>query len=256
MATPDASLALLERPDLTEDRLASLPSKTFTTLDEIWTDRSDPANPKPIKAGHIGRGKAATLHNIVSSVKPVRTLEIGLFRGTSAIVIMAAAQRDGYLGHFAMDPAQSSQAENIGIKNIQKADLAGSFNFFETESCYGLPFLILEKRVTFDFAFIDASHHFDHTLLEFFYIDRLIPPGAIIAFDDIATPAVEAVINYIGLNRHYALRRAGALAFAVKMAHDSRHWFEFNKFEVPETDAFMSRKYATSGKEPRLKQYK
>ncbi len=209
----------------------------------------------PIKAGHIGRQKALFLHNLVSAIRPASTLEIGLFSGTSAIVIMAAAKREGYRGHIAMDPAQTTAAESAGLKNIEKAGLSPLFTFMEAESCYALPFLILEKKVSFEFAFIDASHHFDHTLIEFFYIDRLIPVGTIIAFDDVSTPAVEGVLNYIAANRHYVCRRIDALVFAVKMAHDSRHWFEFNQFKIPATDAFMNTKYTTSGKEPRLKKY-
>jgi hypothetical protein len=39
------------------------------------------------------------------------------------------------------------------------------------------------------------------------------------------------------------------------MAHDARHWFEFNTFEIPATDAFMAKKYGDAGVEPRLKRY-
>lgn len=255
MATPDAALALLDHPNLADDNLDRMPPGILAVLDSQWVDRTDPANPVTVKSAHLTRTKSATLYNVVSAAKPARTLEIGLFSGASAIVIMAAALRDGYAGHIAMDPAQKKQAESRGLKNIDRAGLQSKFVLMETESCYGLPFLILEKAMTFDFAFIDASHHFDHTLLEFFYIDRMIPVGAIIAFDDVSTPAVEAVINYISVNRHYACRRIGALVFAVKMSEDVRYWFEFNKFDVPDTEAFMAKKHAENGKPPRLKQY-
>jgi predicted O-methyltransferase YrrM len=256
MPSPDASLAILEKKDLTDDRLElSMDPRAYAVLDGIWMDRSDPHNPVPLRGGHLSRGKAVILHNLVSAIRPANSIEIGLFRGVSAITIMAAARRDGYRGHVAMDPVQKTHAESAGLKNIETAGLSPFLSFLEAESCVGLPYIMLNKAMTFDFAFIDASHHFDHTLLEFFYIDRLIPTGSIIAFDDVSTPAVEAVINYIAVNRHYACRKIGGLVCCVKMADDVRYWYEFNRFEVPATDAFLSKKQAESGKPPRLKQY-
>ncbi len=255
MADPQTSLAILEGTDLSEDRLSTLDSQVYSVLEDIWTDRSDPANPIARGGGNLKRDKCVALHNLVSAIRPTSTIEIGLFMATSAIVIMAAAQRAGYLGHIAMDPVQSSAMNNAGIKNIEKAGLTPAFSFLEAESCYGLPYIIMNKKMSFDFAFIDASHHFDHTMIEFFYLDRLIPVGGIIGFDDVGVPAVKAAINYVAANRHYACRKTGAFICAVKMAEDSRHWFEFNRFDIPETDQFLSNIYKKTGRPPRLKKY-
>ncbi len=256
MPSPDASIAILDRLGLEEDRLDTLNPQALRVLDGLWMDRTDPTNPQPRKGGHLTRIKSAVLHNLVTAFQPSRTIEIGLLLGASAMVIMAAAQREGYLGHFAMDPAQNTHAKGAGLENIVEAGLKPLFTFLEIESCYGLPYLIINASPTFDFAFIDASHHFDHTLLEFFYLDRMVPVGGVIAFDDIKTPAVEAVINYVAANRHYVCRRVGGLVCAIKMADDLRHWFEFNRFEIPDGAAFMQKKYTDSGKTPRLKSYK
>jgi len=56
-----------------------------------------------------------------------------------------------------------------------------------------------------DFAFIDGMHTFDYTLIDFFYIDRLLNAGGVIVFDDLCIPAVNKVCRYALTNRAYSL---------------------------------------------------
>jgi hypothetical protein len=54
-----------------------------------------------------------------------------------------------------------------------------------------------------DFAFVDGWHTFDHVLVDFFYIDRLLRVGGIVVFDDASMPAIHRICRYIATNRQY-----------------------------------------------------
>src|SRR4051794_25227736 len=49
-------------------------------------------------------------------------------------------------------------------------------------------------------------HVFDHALLDFFYVDHMLRPGGIVAFDDADLPAVRRVVRYVLTNRDYAVK--------------------------------------------------
>ena len=41
--------------------------------------------------------------------------------------------------------------------------------------------------------------------MDFFFIDRMLPVGGLIAFDDASWPSVRKVLRYIITNRHYSV---------------------------------------------------
>ena len=57
--------------------------------------------------------------------------------------------------------------------------------------------MILEQGKIFDFAFIDGWHTFDHTLVDFFFINKMLKPGGVVAFDDAQRHAVGRVIDHV-----------------------------------------------------------
>ena len=46
-----------------------------------------------------------------------------------------------------------------------------------------------------DFAFIDGNHRFDYTLVDFFYIDKMLRLGGHVAFDDLWIASVRKVVK-------------------------------------------------------------
>jgi hypothetical protein len=73
------------------------------------------------------------------------------------------------------------------------------YNFFELverPSEFALP-LLLEQGMRVDFAFIDGWHTFDHTLLDFFYLQRMLNVGGIILIDDVGMQSINKVVRYI-----------------------------------------------------------
>jgi hypothetical protein len=54
-----------------------------------------------------------------------------------------------------------------------------------------------------DFGYIDGWHTFDYTLLDFYYIDRMLPVNGVVGFNDCDYPAVHKAINFVLSHRRY-----------------------------------------------------
>ena len=58
-------------------------------------------------------------------------------------------------------------------------------------------------RQTIQFAYVDGWHTFDYALLDFFYIDKMLAPGGVVAFNDCALPSVRRVMRFVTAHRRY-----------------------------------------------------
>lgn len=63
----------------------------------------------------------------------------------------------------------------------------------------------------FDFGFIDGLHTFDHTLIDFFYLNRLLNVGGIIVIDDTGMPSINKLMRYI--LQYPAYKQIGSVQF-------------------------------------------
>jgi predicted O-methyltransferase YrrM len=151
------------------------------------------------------------------------TLEIGCALGISSLYICDALSGFEEKSHTIIDPYQTTEWKSIGVMNLKKL----GFNFFtliEESSEIALPQL-LKQEATFDFAFIDGWHTFDHTLIDFFYLNRLVRVGGMIVFDDVRYQSVSRVIRYVAKYPNYsiitdehALQPEGKKARLLKMS--------------------------------------
>ena len=137
--------------------------------------------------------EAGFLRTLINTYNPTSTLEIGCAEGVSSMVICEAI--DGENIHTILDPNQSGHWKNMGVNNLKKSGL-NNYTLIEDYSEFVLPALLKEGR-QFDFIFVDGWHTFDHVLLEFFYINRLLSIGGIVAFDDVALLPLNRVMRYI-----------------------------------------------------------
>jgi len=146
------------------------------------------------------------LQQIILDLKPKITLEIGLAYGISALFICDKIQNipDSY--HIIIDPHQLTGWEGIGINNLKKAGYEGIIKFYNQISALALPHII-EEGIKIDFAFIDGMHTFDHTLVDFLYIDQLLNVGGIVVLDDTNLPSIRKVCRFIVKNRRYSVYR-------------------------------------------------
>jgi predicted O-methyltransferase YrrM len=142
------------------------------------------------------------LQKLIIDKKPIVSLEVGLCYGISAMFICEAMAKVGGKRHIVIDPTQSSGWQGIGLRNLIEAGFGPLIDFREQESQVALPQLVSEGT-KIDFAFIDGWHTFDHVLVDFFYIDRLLRVGGIVGFDDAHWSAVHEVCRFVATNRAY-----------------------------------------------------
>jgi predicted O-methyltransferase YrrM len=180
----------------------AMPSVYFSVADPLKTPRGrglqSPSSVTP--------ETAAVLYDFVRLMKPGRTLETGMAHGKSTLSICQAHRANGAGCHIAIDPWQETKFNSRGLANIERANLKDLLRFYQAPSDEVLPQLHKQgERI--DFAFIDGNHRFQYTLLDFFYIDKMLKPGGHIAFDDLWLPAVRKVVSFVLKNTPYKLVR-------------------------------------------------
>lgn len=146
----------------------------------------------------------ALLYDFVRRVRPERTLEVGMAYGISTLFICQALRDNGMGAHTAIDPLEKSDFRSVGLLNLDRAKLKPLVQLHEAPSHRVLPELCLQND-RFEFAFIDGRHLFDFVLVDFFYIDRLLPVNGHVAFDDLWMPAIRKAVSFVLRNKPYRL---------------------------------------------------
>lgn len=145
---------------------------------------------------HLPELEGRVLQSWLRQYQPQRLLEIGMAYGGSSLFICETTSRWQISHYHIIDAFQSTQWQGIGLKNLQRAGYGEQFVFHEELSELCLPQL-LQQGLRFDFAFVDGWHTFDHVLIEFFYINRMLDIGGVIVFDDLHLPSLQKVLAYI-----------------------------------------------------------
>jgi predicted O-methyltransferase YrrM len=145
---------------------------------------------------HLDNDEGMFLQRIISDVRPAVSLEIGCAYGVSTLYICEAIASLGIRArHIVMDPFQSTQWNGIGLRNARMAGFDSIIEFHEKRSELVLPAL-LERGEAIDFALIDGWHTFDQVMVEFYYLNRLLRIGGVLAFDDADRRSVNRVIRH------------------------------------------------------------
>lgn len=155
------------------------------------------------------------LQSWLRAYQPRRLLEIGMAYGSSSLWICetTSSWSTGY--YHIIDAFQATEWQNIGLANLERAGYGGRFILHQELSELCLPRL-LQQGLRFDFAFVDGWHTFDHVLLEFFYINRMLTVGGLVIFDDLHLPSLQKVLAYI--ERYPCYER---LALPAEIAHSA-----------------------------------
>lgn len=157
----------------------------------------------------ISSSEGQLLQKMVRMLDPTTTLEVGLAYGISALFICEALNVRSDTQHIIIDPNQHGGTwghswDGIGIANLRRAGYGNIVRLIEEPSYRALPELERSgQRV--DFAFIDGWHTFDFTLVDFFYIDRILNIGGIVAIDDTNFPAIRKVCRFVITNLSYSV---------------------------------------------------
>ena len=169
---------------------------------------------------HVGSTAGRLIARAVEAAAPRVACEVGLAFGMSTLYILEAMQECGEGRLIGMDPAQHDGTwSGAGLHNVRRAGFADRFEFYEEPSHVVLPRL-LAASTRLQFALIDGWHTFDHTLVDFFFIDKMLDPGGVIVIDDVSWPAIRRLCDFIVTNRNYSIldvdpiasRRSGRVA--------------------------------------------
>lgn len=161
---------------------------------ETNTVADENGNSFPLNS-NLDQEEGQFLQKIIKEHEPVKTIEVGCAYGISSLYICSALQAKKEHQHTIIDPFQSSDWRNIGRNHLKIAGIE-NFEIIEVPSELALPKLLSEKK-KFDFGFIDGWHTFDHTLIDFFYLNRMINVGGVIVIDDVGLPSVNKFMRYI-----------------------------------------------------------
>jgi predicted O-methyltransferase YrrM len=224
--------------------------------------------------GAVPREDALILQEMVRFVKAKTTLETGVAFGLSTLAICEALKEakpstdytdsrqskiqnpeskiPAGVRHYGVDPEQNSVHGGAALASLKLAGLDSVFELLEGPSHLMLPKL-LEKGVTLDLAFIDGWHTFDYTLLDFFYLDKLLRPGGVMLLHDRSWPSKQKVMRFIMTHRRYkelpvrSATRPGFFKWLRRVVAAKWHWLRGAPFGIvtaaianrPEIAAFV-----------------
>jgi predicted O-methyltransferase YrrM len=157
----------------------------------LTTRRSELPDGSEVDANSfIPRDECELIYETIAACGATRAVEVGMAFGVSTLCIADALHRN------------RPDAKLVSIDSHQSI-----VTLIEERSQLVLPRLVSNGE-RFDFGFIDGWHTFDHTLIDFFFIDLMLEDGGYIVFDDVGYPAVNAVVRFILANRNYELVKA------------------------------------------------
>ncbi len=160
----------------------------------------------------IDEPEGTFLQDIVRDVQPRLSVEIGCAYGVSTLYICEALSLlSRPARHIAIDPYQSTQWRGIGRRHVVEAGFESLVEFREDYSERALPDL-LRSAATIDFAFIDGWHTFDQVMMEFYFVNKMLRVGGVVAFDDADRRSVNRVIRHALTYPAYRVYGASAVA--------------------------------------------
>ena len=166
---------------------------------------------------NVSEAEAGLLYKVVRALAPAVSVEVGLAKGASTVTILQALKDAGRPAlHHVLDPFQESDWKGAGLEMIRRA---GLLDFLKFHSAFAEE--VIPSLPAIDFAFIDASHLFDISLLEFVLCDKKLRIGGIIGFHDLWMGAQQKLLRFILTNRHYeAVLPESAPGTASRSAED------------------------------------
>jgi hypothetical protein len=95
-----------------------------------------------------------------------------------------------------IDPFQSTEWDGVGVLNLKNIGV-NFFTLIEKGSEFALPILAENEVESIDLALIDGWHTFDQTLIDAFYLIRMLRVGGFLIIDDYEWPSVRKVVDYL-----------------------------------------------------------
>ncbi|MGH9421612.1 MAG: class I SAM-dependent methyltransferase [Thermoanaerobaculia bacterium] len=183
-------------------------------------------------------------------------VEIGMAFGVSTVCLADALRKvsGAEAKLISFDPTQrlADSWNSAGLFQVERAGLSGVVELRDETSQRGLPKLV-DSGYRCQIGFIDGWHTFDHTLIDFFYIDQMLDIGGHIVFDDTLYPSIHSVVRFVLANRNYELAGVENLSFDDPIGLRARRFGKRLLRRVAKTDrdprpehAVIYRKIATA----------
>ena len=178
-------------------------------LKEMLDSRTSPSltgESVPIHS-NIHRPYAEGLYEMVRRANPAVVIEVGMAFGVSSLAILTALG-DGQGKLISIDPVQSSDWKGCGRAAVERAGFGVRHGLIEDYDYNALPRL-LASGVKCGLAYIDGWHTFDHAMLDWWYLDKMLPMNGVVGFNDCGWPAVDKAIRFMLSHRKYTEVDAG-----------------------------------------------
>jgi hypothetical protein len=143
---------------------------------------------------------AEALTRQVRLCRPKLAIEIGMANGISTLAILSGLEPGAQL--ISIDPFQDGQWNGAGRALVAQTDQAASHELRQEPDYLALPALLREGRKV-DFAYIDGMHTFDYVALDAFFIDKLLPVGGVVGFNDCGFRSIHKFLRFWRRHRHY-----------------------------------------------------
>lgn len=147
---------------------------------------------------------AEALFETVLRMRPRVVLEVGMAFGVASLAILSALRENGENGKLiSVDPHQLSGGwKGGGVVAVARAGFKENHELIADYDYNVLPRL-LASGFKLDFAYIDGWHTFDYVLLDWWYLDKMLPVGGVVGFNDCGWPAIDKAIRFVLTHRKY-----------------------------------------------------
>lgn len=233
---------------------AALEARIEATIQRVYdTRRIERDGAEPFELKHnVNPDEGRMLRDLVQRQNPRRTIEIGMGTGLSGLHICWGLVRAGgdlaAKKHTAVDPFQDGEFwQGVGLALRDQAGCGDLFEWVGQRDDIYLPQLFSEGQ-TIDFALIDGDHRFEAAMLDFYYVDKLLPVGGMCVIDDTDWPSVWRIVQFALRHRNYEWVDAvpidqGPITRPWGWKLRSRRWETFRKQGWPLLEALRRRPY-------------
>lgn len=171
-----------------------------------------------IITGGVSLDEANVLAYLIMRDRCLRTLETGVGFGISSLAICEAlslVKHEQAVVHYGIDPCQINEHRGAALCLLSAHGLQKYFALLEGPTHLMAPKLI-EEGIQIDLAFIDGFHTFDYSLVDFFFIDKLLRPGKHLVIHDIQFPSKKKLLKFILSHRRYRIVETGKLKVPMR----------------------------------------
>ena len=151
----------------------------------------------------ISHENSRALNRFVRSRRPNIVIEIGMAYGVSTLTILDALQSTGKGKLISIDPYIGwPTGRLVALNQVHRAGVSDLHEHVDECSSTGLAKL-LSLGARPDLVYIDGWHNFDYAFVDFFFADKLLRPGGVVAFNDASWRSVFKVIQFVKSYRKY-----------------------------------------------------